>query len=127
VEPLKVGGYSLSERLSFYLAVQPAGCHFAQHPGSDIGFLLDSVSSMKGAGIVLFAAVGLAGGSVIGYLSRELAFWITVMIWAAILTSLLRLRDTELWQSLRNLAFDTMMRAAHIKLQESAEADPGRA
>ena len=84
MEPVKIAGYSLSERLSFYLAVQLAsvllpgavvltevtllGVDFAQHPGSDIGFLLDSLSTMKGAGIVLLAAVGLAGGFVVGYL-----------------------------------------------------------
>jgi hypothetical protein len=40
---------------------------------------------------------------------------------------LLRLRDTKRWQSLRNLAFDTMMRAAEAKLQGSAESDPDTA
>ncbi|MDT7803230.1 MAG: hypothetical protein QOI78_6663, partial [Actinomycetota bacterium] len=86
----KETGYSLSERLPFYVVVQlvsvllpGAGVltevtllliHYARHPGTDLGFLIDSLSGIRGAGIVLFATVGVSGAFVLGYLSRELAF-----------------------------------------------------
>ncbi|MEU5266544.1 hypothetical protein [Amycolatopsis sp. NPDC021455] len=83
-------GYSFSERLPFYVVVQLVsvllpgagvlaevtvlGVHYARHPGTDLGFLVDALSGIRGAGIVLFAAVGVSGAFVLGYLSRELAF-----------------------------------------------------
>jgi hypothetical protein len=86
----KDAGYSLSERLPFYVVVQLVsvllpgagvltevtllGIHYAPHPGTDLGFLVEALSGIRGAGIVLFAAVGLSGAFVLGYLSRELAF-----------------------------------------------------
>ena len=76
--------------------------------------------------VMLFAADVLALGDepIAGLIA---AIPVALVICAAILTSLLRLRGTERWQSLRNLAFDTMMRAAHTKLQGSAEAHPDTA
>jgi hypothetical protein len=50
------------------------GIHYARHPGTDLGFLVDALSGIRGAGVVLFAAVGVSGAFVLGYLSRELAF-----------------------------------------------------
>ncbi|MEA5364716.1 hypothetical protein VA596_34655 [Amycolatopsis sp., V23-08] len=86
----KEGGVSFSERLPFYVVVQLVsvllpgaalltevtvlGIHYARHPGTDLGFLVDALSGIRGAGIVLFAAVGVSGAFVLGYLSRELAF-----------------------------------------------------
>ncbi|MEV6828050.1 hypothetical protein [Amycolatopsis sp. NPDC051102] len=86
----KETGYSFSERLPFYVVVQLVsvllpgagvltevtllGIHYARHPGTDLGFLTDALSGIRGAGIVLFAAVGASGAFVLGYLSRELAF-----------------------------------------------------
>jgi len=86
----KEAGYSFSERLPFYVVVQLVsvllpgagvltevtllGIHYARHPGTDLGFFVDALAGVRGAGIVLFAAVGLSGAFVLGYLSRELAF-----------------------------------------------------
>lgn len=99
------GGNSFSERLPFYVVVQLVsvllpgagvltevtllGVHYAQHPGTDLRFLIDALSGIRGAGIVLFATVGLSGAFVLGYLARELAFVVTGRIerlghwWAA--------------------------------------------
>lgn len=79
-------------RLSFYVWVQfisvllPGvvvlteatliGVHLVAHPGGDLAFLGAATSRLQGAGLVMFSVVGLSGGFVIGYISRELAFWI---------------------------------------------------
>ncbi|HEY0806098.1 MAG TPA: hypothetical protein VGD84_13570, partial [Pseudonocardiaceae bacterium] len=79
-------------RLSFYVWVQfisvllPGvvvlteatliGVHMVPQSGGDLTFLGAATSRLQGAGLVMFSVVGLAAGFVLGYISRELAFWI---------------------------------------------------
>lgn len=79
-------------RLSFYVAVQIAsvllpgvvllteltilGVWLTSDQPAGIRSILDAISTVRAAGTVVFAALGLAASYVIGYLARELGFWL---------------------------------------------------
>lgn len=79
-------------RLSFYVAVQIAsvllpgvvllteltilGVRMTSDQPAGIRSILDAISTVRAAGTVVFAALGLAASYVIGYLAREFGFWL---------------------------------------------------
>ncbi|MFD4642517.1 hypothetical protein ACFWN2_34770 [Lentzea sp. NPDC058436] len=93
VDPMSgftAAGNSMSGRLTFYVALQLTsvilpgivamtelailGVHFVPHAGHDVVFLLSSLGKIQGSGTVLFAALGIGGSFVIGYLARAAGF-----------------------------------------------------
>lgn len=79
-------------RLSFYVAVQITsvllpgvvllteltilGVWLTSDQPAGIRSILDAISTVRAAGTVVFAALGLAASYVIGYLARGLGFWL---------------------------------------------------
>lgn len=104
-------------RLSFYVAVQIAsvllpgvvllteltilGVWLTSDQPAGIRSILDAISTVRAAGTVVFAALGLAASYVIGYLARELGFWLVA------LTERVRRRaEPAYWRRLRALFGD---------------------